>query len=598
LIKSILQHPQNLSNKKLAMIRLSHLNKLIVPAIFFTGLIFNITFAEEQAEDIWGETDETNQISTNAINEQNETTIESPIISGDISKIVIKIDEDKIEESRQSVIGIFDPKENNFNLNMWLRSDGEDIKKVLKRINKLKLSKLSEDLLFQVLFTNAYPPEKNLDSKEFLKIKINWLIKKQRIKDLEQLLKNNPSAGENSKAIKFLINEYLSSADIKSACDKINFVDPKVKNKYLDKFIIYCLINNDQKEEAQLVFDLIKEKGFKDVFFEDKINFLLGINDSTKQAILDDNLFNFYLSQITSDNFKYEPSEKTNKYIWRYLASANLIKLNDLENEDIIATYEQAAAENSFDNDEIFKIYLRLNFNFNQLANVEEIYKNLPSYKARALIYQSILLNDNVVKKINYSFLLKKLFAKDNLSNVYAEELVSILKSIDPNDIPENYEDLVAQNLDINQTKKIKFENDILHKSKVIMHFFDDNRKLSKTEKDFKSIYKKIKRNKKYFISIKDIIVLESLKVDGITLPSDLKYKELLSELTVPQNLQNLANENQIGLVMLKIVEIIGEDNIGDLDPETLYFLNKILNDLNLKKIRNNILSAALPTRV
>ena len=34
------------------------------------------------------------------------------------------------------------------------------------------------------------------------------------------------------------------------------------------------------------------------------------------------------------------------------------------------------------------------------------------------------------------------------------------------------------------------------------------------------------------------------------------------------------------------------------LDPETIYFLNKILNDLNLKKIRNNILSEALPARV
>ena len=48
---------------------------------------------------------------------------------------------------------------------------------------------------------------------------------------------------------------------------------------------------------------------------------------------------------------------------------------------------------------------------------------------------------------------------------------------------------------------------------------------------------------------------------------------------------------------MLKIVEIIGEDNIRDLDPETLYFLNKILNDLNLKKIRNTILSEALPAK-
>ena len=65
------------------------------------------------------------------------------------------------------------------------------LKKVLERINKLKLSKLSEDLLFQVLFTNAYSPKKNLNSEEFLKIKINWLIKKKRIKDLETLLKKN-----------------------------------------------------------------------------------------------------------------------------------------------------------------------------------------------------------------------------------------------------------------------------------------------------------------------------------------------------------------------------------------------------------------------
>ena len=66
----------------------------------------------------------------------------------------------------------------------------------------------------------------------------------------------------------------------------------------------------------------------------------------------------------------------------------------------------------------------------------------------------------------------------------------------------------------------------------------------------------------------------------------------------MPQNLYDLASQNQIGLVILKIVEIIGEDNIRDLDPETIYFLNRILNELDLKKIRNNILSEALPVRV
>ena len=75
-------------------------------------------------------------------------------------------DENKIEDSKQSVIGIFDPEKNNFNLNMWSKTDGEEIKKILKRINKLKLSKPSEDLLFQILFTNAYPPLKNLDTKK------------------------------------------------------------------------------------------------------------------------------------------------------------------------------------------------------------------------------------------------------------------------------------------------------------------------------------------------------------------------------------------------------------------------------------------------
>ena len=110
--------------------------------------------------------------------------------------------------------------------------------------------------------------------------------------------------------------------------------------------------------------------------------------------------------------------------------------------------------------------------------------------------------------------------------------------------------------------KKIKFDNDILHRSKIIKHFLDDNEKLSKTEKDFKSVYKKIKRNKKYFISIMDIIVLDSLAADGLVLPQELDYSELSSKLTVPKNLEDLANQNQIGLVMLKIIEIIGEDKV------------------------------------
>ena len=579
------------------MISSSHLSKLIYFTFLICILHVNLDSCKA-AVDIWEKKNQDKE-QNNQNDIEEEIKIESPILSDGENKTVIQVDENQIETNAQSIIGIFDPEENNFNLDMWSQTDGEDIKKTLKRINKLKLSELSENLLFQVLFTNAYPPKANLSSDEFLKIKINWLINKGRIKDLETLLKNNPEVGQNAQAIRFLINEYLSSGNIKSACNKIDFMDKKVQNNYLEKFSIYCLVNNDRKEEAQLVFDLLKERGFKDKFFEDKINFLIGATQATNQKILDDNLLNFYVSHITSNNFQYKPNEKTNKYIWRYLSSANLIETKDFENEEVVTTYEQAAAENSFEKDEIFKIYLKMSFNFNQLSNAQEIYKSLPNYKARALIYQSILLSDNVEKKINLIFLLKNLFEKDKLSNIFTQELSDILKSLDPNEIPERYTDLIKDNLNKNSTLKVKFDNTILHRSKVIKHFLENNEKLSRgLKKDFKAVYKKIKKNKKYFISIKDIVVLESLAADGFVLPSDLNFTSLSSQLSVPKNLQDLVSKNQIGLVMLKIVEIIGEDNISDLDPETIYFLNKILNDLNLKKIRNNILSEALPIRV
>ena len=210
-----------------------------------------------------------------------------------------------------------------------------------------------------------------------------------------------------------------------------------------------------------------------------------------------------------------------------------------------------------------------------------------------------MVLSVDADRKLYLAFLLKDLFSKEKLLDVYKEELSAILKSIDPKDIPEGYAELVDQNIDSKSKdiKKIKFDNDILHRSKVIRHFLDNYEKTSRTEKDFKAVYKKIKRNKKYFISIMDIIVLESLAADGIKIPKDLDYASLSSHLTVPQNLDELVKKNQIGMVMLKIIEIIGEDKIQDLDPETIYFLSKILNELKLKKIRNNILSEALPVK-
>ena len=59
--------------------------------------------------------------------------------------------------------------------------------------------------------------------------------------------------------------------------------------------------------------------------------------------------------------------------------------------------------------------------------------------------------------------------------------------------------------------KKIKYNNEVIHQSKLINYFNGDYSE-SKISKDTNNFLKKIKKNKKYFLSKKDIIFLESLK--------------------------------------------------------------------------------------
>ena len=93
-------------------------------------------------------------------------------------------------------------------------------------------------------------------------------------------------------------------------------------------------------------------------------------------------------------------------------------------------------------------------------------------------------------------------------------------------------------------------------------------------------------------------MLLETLIADGISVPADLDVKSLSKDLTVPNSMASLIDEGQIGLFMLKLVEIIGSDDIENLDPETLYFINNLLNKGKIKKVRNQILNLALPLRV
>ena len=555
-----------------------------------------------ESADIWKKETNTNKEKENT--KEGKTQEKSKI---DFSKENKNLDEIKIVDSDTNLenptrlSGLYDPEKNDLNLNMWSNTNGEEIEKVFKRIEKVQLSSFSEKIFIDTIFTYSYPAKANLSKDKFLKLKINWLIKNNKLSLIEEFLNTNLEFSGKSKLIKHLVDYYIMSANTSEGCKKVSFINKEIKDNYLEKFRIYCLLLNKKDQQAQLNFDLLREEGRSDKFFSNKILFLLGLNEKPDNKISDKNLLYFYLSSITVENFKYEPTQKTDKSIWKFLNASNLISVEQLEDPEIIKKYEIAANEGTFDKNKIFEIYLSVPFNIKQLINADTIYKSLDGHEARALIYQKTLLSDDLENKLNLLFLLKDLFEKDNLNNIFKENLSDTLKDIDSDDIPDQFKKVVEKNIileKVDRTGKIKYDDKILHRSKVVKIFTEEKPNREKLNKDFLSIYKKVKKNKKYFFSIKDVILIEALYSEGFKMPKELDVQGLSKDLTVPPNLDSIVEREEIGIFMLKLVEIIGSDEIKDLDPETLYFIVNLLNKAKIKKIRNEILNLTLPLRV
>jgi len=572
--------------------------------LLFSFCLFFIVFFKLSAEDtvdIWKKQKIENK-NINADVKKSISKIKKSNIQLNPQNKIIQIEESQKEpEETKKLYGLFDPGENNFSLNMWDATDGKVIKDTFKRIQKIKLSNSAEEIFINLIMTYSYPPSLGISEEEMLKLKIDWLIENKKYSLLEDFLNKNKNFPEKSKVIKYLVDQNLAGANIKTACQKTEFIDKEIKDKYLEKFKIYCLIFNNKKNQARLLLDLLREEKLSDNFYDDRINFLLGYSDKIKTKVYDNNLLNFYLSSITIPDFKYEPGPKTGKFIWEYLNSANLLIVEDVEDKNRIKSFELAANINTYDKLKIFAIYKKFPFNLNQLLNAEEMHRSLDEIEARALIYQKFLLSDKNDNKLRLLFLLKDLFKKDNLSNIFTQHLSDILENLAEDDIPASYQKLVLNNIlkeEDYKLGKIKYDDKVLHRSKIIKFYTEEGTSIKKSQKDFESVYRKIKRNKNYFISAKDIALIESLEADGLSIPKSIDYLSLAKKYSIPANLANLVENQEIGLFVLKVVEIIGQDETLNLDPETIYFLTSLTNKAGLKKLRNKILTSSLPLRV
>jgi len=581
---------------------LNNKNFFLIP-ILFLSFFTQLSFAEDSV-DIWNikNSDQKKEINTeNNTTEENLNSIYKTNSQKEITSIITQ--EKGIGAKEIDIIGIYDPSDNDLSINMWSYSEGAKILGQINKIKKINLSKDANEILEILLLTNTLYPQKNITKNEFLNLKSDWLIEHNDLELIKNYLLVNKNLKNKSALVKFYIDKYLSRGDIVKSCEIFKDHNDNFEDNYLSKFKIYCLLNEKKNEEAQLQLDLIIEGGFEDKFFENKFYNLIGYEKEENLIISEESLLNFHLSYLTSSNFKFNPKSTTSKLIWRYLSSFNLLASMDsvdLENKDEILKIEQATHDQNYEESDLFDLYTRFMFNINQLLTVEQSYKIMPNYKARALLYQGILLSKTPEEKINLIKILKESFIKENISKAFDKELSKHLKSINKNDVTSNHSSFYNFYLEIDQVQKnkIKFNNKILHQSKILNHFIKENYSSKNTQKDFDTFLKKAKKNKKYFFSTKDIILIESLVSDGIKISKKYNKMFKLNQALVPDDIQFLIRSNETGLVLLRLIEIIGQDMIVDIDVETLHFIVNVLNQLNIDKLRNKILIKLLPLKV
>ena len=485
---------------------------------------------------------------------------------------------------------------------MWTNSDGLKLKNLLKNIDKYNLSSDASEILNISMLTNAYYPNQNITEQEFLEIKSNWLIKDSNFELIEEYLLKNQIINLHPELMKYLVDKYLSQSDVKKSCEIFSKNDEPIEDKYLSKFNLSCLINYGKNEEAQLILDLNKESGFEDDYYENKINYLFGYIDEANKEISENSILDFHLAHRTNPEFMFEPTKETSKLIWKYLSASNLLyNIQDIEITDLdkISTIEKATHDKNYSEEELFEFYKRFQFNIDQLLNTGEVYKSLSSIEGRALVYQRLLLTEEPKLKLEFIKMLKDIFEEDNIGDAFDEELKKFLNQINKEEVPSNFTTFYSKYSKGEKVidKKIKYNNKILHQSKLVNYFNGDYAK-SKIEEDLNKFLKKIKKDKKYIFSKKDIIFLEALKSDGIKISK--KYDNLykINKSEMPADIQSMIDNKEIGAALLRVIEVIGPEKIEDIDDDTVYFIINTLNQLNVDLIRNKLLLKILPLKV
>ena len=218
---------------------------LVFSLIYFSG-----SYAEDEPVDIWDLEKETNLDSQSLIIEEGtESDQTKSIFEKNISKKTINgIDSISLDTDEVNIVGLYDPEDNGLTMNMWSYSNGDEIKSILKKLNKINLSKDAKEILDIALLTNSYFPEENIT--ELLK-GVNLAPSSYGLQPYKVLVVHSNEIKKKLREVSYHQAQIvdgshifisLSASSILSACNKNIFSWLRLKSLFLIKLFITSIL--------------------------------------------------------------------------------------------------------------------------------------------------------------------------------------------------------------------------------------------------------------------------------------------------------------------------------------------------------------------
>ena len=593
------------------MISLLKLSKRVLILFIFVS---SSSLVLGEPKDIWKQSQEItikeNQ-NKKIENSKNNLNKDLPQTTFDKEKLNLSVNEISQSEEindQELIFGLYEPEDTKINLNFWSDVDNNLYSRVFETLlNKEKnsLVAVSEKVLFSKSNINVFEDK----GERHLSFIADWLINNQKMKLIDQVIDQNKIINKNAKLLKFLFTHYLSLGQIDKACSYTKLMTVDVQSIDLEKYKIFCLINNKKIKQAQSQLELTRETSSLDNFFVGKVNFLTGISDQ-KSDINFDNVFYTHLTLITNDSLelKYNNFSKS-KELRNYFFKSNLANklLDDAmkdtspdkkkELNDLVIFLERSVNEDLYPYEKILDIYKKYNFSFNQLFQVEDAVKNLRRPESHAILYQAMLLaqKPDIKLKILNNF-------KDKLTVNGLEKIAEPVYYLELEKIYSINPDLIDQKI-VEKIKNFKISEENKDKSFNNSYFFSSEIKklLDKklTKKDKKKILnllgdfdKKIKE-KSYKLTNKDIALINILNVQKIDLPKSMSDVIYNKEIYIPNEIFNSIEKKLNDEAILKTLLFIADlDETKNNYTRDILAIIKIFDNINLDSLKTTFINS------